>query len=88
MVITNSFHCVMMCLKLHTPFVVVLEDGGLAGMNDRFMTLLEQFEMTDRIIMSVDDIKAVPTGIDFEKVDVLMGKYADSLKSFLKRNIG
>lgn len=84
MVVTNSFHCVMMCLKLHTQFVVLLEEGALAGMNDRFVTLLEKFDLTNRIVYMMEDaLKDLPK-IDFEQTDIIMEQYASSLKDFLK----
>ena len=85
-VVTNSFHCVMMCLKLHTPFVVILEKGSGEGMNDRFFTLLSKFNLRDRILANPDDVKKL-SNIDFEKVDVCMEEYAQTLKEYLERNI-
>lgn len=87
LVITNSFHCVMMCLKLHTPFVVVLESGQRSGMNDRFKTLLDKFLLSNRIVKSIDDLNCIYTDIDFDKVDEYMDEYAESLKAFLNQNI-
>ncbi len=49
-VVTDSFHCVVMCLKMHRPFAVVTEQAGNVGMNDRLYTLLERLGMTDRVI--------------------------------------
>lgn len=86
LVITNSFHCVIMCLKLHTPFIVVQEDGKLAGMNDRFTTLLGELGLSDRVIKNETDIPVLAS-IDFERVDDAMERYAETLKSFIKRNI-
>lgn len=86
-VVTNSFHCVMMCLKLHTPFAVVLENGVGAGMNDRFITLLGSFGLQDRIITKVEEIGKLSSEIDFSAVDSNMEKYSESLKRFLKGNI-
>ena len=87
MVVTNSFHCVMMCLKLHTPFVVVLESGKSAGMNDRFVTLLSELGLEERIITDVAAIESVSADIDFVSVDQKMGQYSRTLKDFLERNI-
>lgn len=86
-VVTNSFHCVMMCLKLHTPFAVVLENGKAAGMNDRFTTLLNSFGLQERIITKVEEINELKLVIDFSAVDMNMEKYSESLKRFLKGNI-
>lgn len=84
-VVTNSFHCVMMCLKLHTPFFVVTEKIGNQGMNDRFYTLLELFDMTDRIIEDCpNSVKKLPKlDINWQLIDDKMQIYSNSLKSFL-----
>ena len=81
-VVTNSFHCVMMCLKLHTPFVVVTENGSLAGMNDRLYTLLEKFNLQDRIIN--DENQTITFNeIDWKEIDEIMESYALTLKNYL-----
>lgn len=71
-VITDSFHCVMMCLKMHTPFVVVTEQAGNVGMNDRLYTLLEDVGLPERIIhktelVNIDSL--VKKNIDWLNVD-------------------
>lgn len=50
LVITDSFHCMVMCLKLHVPFAVVTELKDNMGMNDRFYTLLEKMSLSSIII--------------------------------------
>lgn len=87
LVVTNSFHCVMMCLKLHTPFAVVPEVGRNAGMNDRFITLLQHFDLTDRIVHNEKDINALKKEIDFSVVDKRMQEYSLSLKKFIEKSI-
>lgn len=87
LVITNSFHCVLMCLKLHTPFAVLLENGANAGMNDRFITLLDMFQLSDRIIRNSSDIANLSKSIDFNKTDEAMERYSYTLKSYIERNI-
>ena len=86
-VITNSFHCALLCLKLHTPFAVVLEGGARSGMNDRFSTLLGNFGLLDRVVMTADDIARLSREIDFAGVDLCMEEYAQTLKNYLERNI-
>lgn len=49
-VVTDSFHCVVMCLKLHKPFIVVTEDKGNVGMNDRLFTLLGKLSLEQQIV--------------------------------------
>lgn len=88
MVITNSFHCTMMCMKLHTPFVVLLENGTGAGMNDRFITLLHALGLENRIVTTVDEVSGIPEEIDYVVVDEKLGEYGQTLKEFLRKNIG
>ena len=87
LVVTNSFHCVMMCLKLHTPFAVLLETGTMAGMNDRFATLLGAMGLSNRIVCCEEDLANLSTEIDFAAVDAAMDVYADTLKCYLKEYI-
>lgn len=86
-VVTNSFHCVMMCLKLHTPFAVVLEKGKLAGMNDRFGTLLKHFDLEKCIVSRAQDAENINKNFDWDKIDCLMESYSLTLKNFLKTQI-
>ncbi len=88
LVVTNSFHCVMMCLKLHTPFAVLMETGTMAGMNDRFVTLLGAMGLSDRIIHTAEDIRHLSKEIDFSAVDDAMDRYADTLRDYLRDHIG
>jgi len=88
-VITNSFHCVMFCLKFHTPFAVLLESGKSAGMNDRIITLIERFDLSDHIILNSDDairLASLPN-INWGSVDEKMECYSNSLKEFLSSHI-
>lgn len=71
-VVTDSFHCVVMCLKFHTPFVVVTEQEGNVGMNDRLYTLLEKMDLASCIvcknnIANIGNIHA--DAVDWKKVD-------------------
>lgn len=49
-VLTDSFHCMVMCLKLHKPFVVVTDEEGNVRMNDRFYTLLSKISLESVLI--------------------------------------
>ena len=83
MMLTDSFHCVMMCLKLHTPFVVFTTNTGREGMNDRLYTLLEYFGLTHRIVSGCEPVDLSET-FDWEKIDKTMEIYSSSLKDYLK----
>lgn len=49
-VVTDSFHCVVMCLKLHKPFAVITEYKGNVGMNDRLYSLLDRLFLSNHIV--------------------------------------
>ena len=71
-VITDSFHCVVMCLKLHKPFVVITEHKGNIGMNDRLYTLLDKISLSERIIYKneiYDIVKFQSKTIDWQQID-------------------
>lgn len=52
--ITDSFHAMVMALKLEVPFVIITNDKGNAGMNDRFYSILSFLELEERIIYKED----------------------------------
>lgn len=79
-VVTDSFHCVVMCLKLHKPFAVVTECNGNVGMNDRLYTLLGNIGLDNRIIYKgeideIDDL--LEKDINWNNIDVKIAKMVD-----------
>ena len=75
-VVTDSFHCVVMCLKFHVPFIVITEQKGNIGMNDRFHTLLDFVGLSNRIIHKseicldiIHNFEAVDWNIIDKKID-------------------
>ena len=72
-VITDSFHCVVMCLKLHKKFYVITEHDGNVGMNDRLYSLLGKLSLTYRIVhkTKVSSIDA-SISIDWQSIDDLI----------------
>lgn len=69
-VVTNSFHGVMMSLIFNTPFLAVLIEGS--GMNDRLLTILRQLDLESRIVTSTNehDIEKICMNkIDWGKVN-------------------
>ncbi|MDD3416040.1 MAG: polysaccharide pyruvyl transferase family protein [Lachnospiraceae bacterium] len=85
-VITDSFHCVMMCLKLHKLFVVITEREGNVGMNDRLYTILEKLGLDNRIIYkgkisTIFDL--LNNTVDWSKTDNDLTDYAYQGKAFL-----
>ena len=72
MVVTNSFHGAVFSILFHKPFILIPVEGKLSGMNDRIITLMQNFGLSDRIIDSLDsekikELEANP--IDWVSVD-------------------
>lgn len=87
-VLTDSFHCMVMCLKLHTPFVIITDEKGNIGMNDRFYTLLSELKLEDRILHKTNVglvNNLLHMTIDWDKVDVCLDNYMNIGREFLKK---
>jgi hypothetical protein len=85
-VITDSFHCVMMCLKLHRRFVVITELEGNVEMNDRLYTLLTRLDLTQKILhkSKLKDIERVVCDpINWDSVDRSLSEYRELGTAFL-----
>lgn len=69
-VITDSFHCVVMCLKFHKIFYVITEHEGNVGMNDRLYTLLDKLSLV-HLIVHKDKINEIndSISIDWQMID-------------------
>ena len=88
-VVTDSFHCMVMCLKLHTPFAVVTKLQGNVGMNDRFYTILEQLGLEERIICRdninrVRELLETNPPIPWEEIDDRLNLYGIIGKNYLQ----
>lgn len=86
-VITDSFHCVVMCLKLHKPFIVITELDGNVGMNDRLYTLLENISLKERIVYRGNIFADLleRKNMDWSEVDELNANYAEWGKQVLRQ---
>lgn len=87
-VVTDSFHCVVMCLKLHIPFVVITKLQGNVGMNDRLYTLLNKLGLC-RQICFIDDFfsYSIQWNYDWERIDFSLFCFGETGKTFLNSTI-
>jgi hypothetical protein len=90
-VITDSFHCVIMCLKFHTSFLVVqVRDGKLDGMNTRLEYLLGRLGLSE-LLVDANDQASVERGmaheVNWSNVDLEMISWANSSRDWLERAI-
>lgn len=89
-IITDSFHCMVMCLKLHTPFVVITEQEGNVGMNDRLYTLLGEIGMK-KCVVHKNNLDAIYPQMNetynWKDVDFAMKKLQNYGYEFITNNI-
>jgi len=68
-VITDSFHGTVFSILFNIPFITIANEGrGLT----RFTSLLETFDLTDRLIFKFCDLKITDLDIDFSKVNPIV----------------
>lgn len=84
-VVTNSYHGTIVAMVLHKPFAVVLSSGMLAGMNDRFTTLLRRVGLMERISNnSAESIKEILNSpIDWLLIDRYLQDFRSVGQEFL-----
>ena len=86
MLITNSFHALMICLKYHTNFMIILEKGIYEGMNDRFSTILDVLDLKAHVLSNytIDEYKKICNmKINWIEVDKRLESYVKQSKEFL-----
>lgn len=84
MLVTNSYHGMIMAILSHTPFVVVLEALSSSGMNDRFFTILKKLNLEGRIINDISDLQNFEgQNIDWHIVEETLMKFRKVGKDFL-----
>jgi hypothetical protein len=84
-VITNSFHGVIFSLILNKSFIVVPIEGSLVGMNDRIYTLLDRFDLRDRLIESYADdtiFKKISDPINWNRVEKILDELKEEALRF------
>ncbi len=70
LLITNSYHGMIVALLNHIPFIVNVEIGKGSGMNDRFNTLLRRLDLLHLIVEDTTDIEMEIDNIIIDWADV------------------
>jgi hypothetical protein len=89
-VVTNSFHGVIFSLLLNKNFIVTPIEGSLNGMNDRIYTLLDQFDLRERLIEKYDEgaiLKYMNQPIDFENFHKIQNTLRNKALMFFNDNL-
>lgn len=85
-VVTNSFHGVVFCILFHRPFLFTVLKGKYAPKNERLFSLLERFNLEERILESDKDeqvLKIIDSPINWDKIDSEILKWREEGISFL-----
>ena len=83
-VVTPSFHGVVFCLIMHTPFVYIPLKGRFSGGNDRVFDLLRNLSLDSRILLDDISYKEIFLNpIDWQAVDVGIRRMQESSINFL-----
>jgi len=90
LVLTNSFHGMVFSIIYNIPFVVFIEKGHLAGMNERFYSLLVKLGLENRIVSDYSKEivnKIISIDIDWDFVNKKRLALQNKAEFFLSKNI-
>lgn len=82
MIITDSFHACVFSIIFHKPFICI---GNIQRGASRFKTLLERFNLCNRIVHPDSLMTYIDCGIDWEEVDRQLCIYRQESLSFIMR---
>lgn len=87
-ILTNTFHGTVFCIIFKRPFCVFLQKGISAKQNERIYSLLEMFDLQDRILRSEDSIEAIMAKeIDWAHVELIKKKLRANVYQFWKQSL-
>lgn len=88
LVVTPSFHGIVLSIILGTPFVYVPLDGAFASGNNRILDLLKDFDLTHRILDNTASYHEIfDSTIDWSKVTKRLEEQVYSSKSYLLKSL-
>lgn len=85
-IVTDSFHACVFSILFHKPFIAVGNaERGMA----RFKSLLEQFNLSDRLIVNLSQLKQMNLAkpINFDIIDAKLTAEKERAISYLKQNL-
>lgn len=86
-IVTNSFHGVVFSIVFHRPFVFTLLEGKDAPKNERLFSLLEKFNISERIVPEYSEelvLNIINTPINWDEVDSIISGWRKEGLDFLK----
>lgn len=87
-VMTTSFHGMVFCLKMNTPFLVILLTNRYSKGNIRIISLLEKLGLEDRIYNPAIPVKEMmEKQIDWDRVNKKLAELQELSFEFLHSNL-
>ena len=86
-IFTDSFHGTVFAILFHRPFVSMLIEGGMAGMNERLFSLLKVLGLEERCCTSADICsiqKVLKSSIPWDEVDSRILSERKKVSEFLE----
>lgn len=85
-VLTDSFHCSVFSIILNKSFYVLLRNSDKEdlNMNSRIYSLLNQFDLNERLLTSTDFDNISDNSIDYEKINKILSDLRDDSLEYLK----
>ena len=96
LMITNSFHGCAFAITMNTPFVALKLGGDASPMNTRFEQLLGLFDLQNRLVSNLDELKAIVNSalnknvcgeIAWDKINAKLAKWRTVGIEFLAENL-
>jgi hypothetical protein len=85
-VVTNSFHGTVFCLIFNKNFITMTRDGNSSHMNVRIKSLLDKFDLDNRILNIFDsnEIERIKNSqINWNRINMIMQTFKSEGKQFL-----
>lgn len=96
LMITNSFHGCAFAITMNTPFVALKLGGDASPMNTRFEQLLGLFDLQNRLVSNLEELKAIVNSalnknacgeIAWDKINAKLAKWRTVGVEFLAENL-
>lgn len=84
-VVSNSFHATAFSINFRKPFLIQSDsDNEYMTMNARFSSILEMFQLSERMISSPENVKPQDLEMDYSHVDAIQSQWQEKSLNFLR----
>ena len=87
MVITNSYHCMVMCIQFHVPFYVIGEEKTFEGMNERFRTIIDNVPSLEDFLICDSNCTRTLDTFDWNTIDSQLKEFKSIGEDYLSDTV-